>query len=92
MKNILVITLIGIFFSVNAQAADVMKVKEKSTIEKAIKNIKKNKATKAKKVEEKSTLGKWISGEKKITESIPNPLKGLKNIQKALTPDLKPLK
>jgi hypothetical protein len=89
MKNILVIALISIFFTVNAQAAEVKKVKEKSTIEKAIKDFKKNKV---KKVKEKSTLGKWISGEKKITESIPNPLKGLKNIQKALTPDLKPLK
>ena len=89
MKNILVIALISIFFTVNAQAAEVKKVKVKSTIEKAIKDFKKNKV---KKVKEKSTLGKWISGEKKITESIPNPLKGLKNIQKALTPDLKPLK
>ena len=107
MKKIIVFTLLSIFISANLQAAEkkestVEKVlkdmknkksvtkKEKSTLGKAFEDIKIQ--NKVKKGKEKSTLEKWISGEKKITESAPNPITGFKKIKKALTPDIKPIK
>ena len=107
MKIIIIFTLISFFLIANGVTAKkkestIEKVykdiknkksvakKEKSTLGKALEDIKIQ--NKVKKVKEKSTLEKWISGEKKITESAPNPITGFKKIKKALTPDIKPIK
>ena len=107
MQKIIIFTLISFFLIANVVTAEkkestIEKVykdiknkksvtkKEKSTLGKALEDIKNQK--KVKKVKEKSTVEKWISGEKKITASLPNPVNGFQKIKKALTPDIKPIK
>ena len=65
MKNIIILILITIFFNLAAQSAE----QKKSTLEKFVKEKLDNSK---KKKRNKSTLEKWISGEKKIKDSLPN--------------------
>tara|TARA_B110000285_G_C14949448_1_gene526017 strand:+ start:453 stop:737 length:285 start_codon:yes stop_codon:yes gene_type:complete len=88
MKNIIILILITIFFNLAAQSAEqkkstlekfvkekldkskkIEKNKKKSTLEKFVKEKLDNSK---KKKRNKSTLEKWISGEKKIKDSLPN--------------------
>ena len=90
MKKTIIVTLISFFFSVSLYAAE-----KKSTTEKSkgqanmlIEKIKKQNVIK---LNTKSKLTDWITGKKKFSDSVPNPINGLKGIKKAVTPD-NPLK
>ena len=100
MKKIILLTLIASFLNVNAYAVEEKKCNElegfkkmgKSSIEYVNCLSAKVKSSSKFKLNTKSTLTDWITGKKKISDSTPNPITGLKNIGKALKPDMKPLK
>jgi hypothetical protein len=84
MKKTIIVTLISFFFSVSLYAAE----KKNDTTEKSrgqdtlIEKLKKNPI----KLNKKSKLTDWITGKKKFSDSVPNPINGLKSIKKAVTP------
>jgi hypothetical protein len=90
MKKTIIVTLISFFFSASLYATE----KKISTTEKSKEQvntlIEKIKGQDIK-LNTKSKLTDWITGKKKFSDSVPNPINGLKNIKKAVTPD-NPLK
>ena len=98
MKKILLFVLIAGFLNVSLQAVEKKKCSELEGFKKIGKgsteyvkcladNIKiKNEDGKF--FNTKSTLTDWITGKKKISDSTPNPVTGLKNLGKALKPDM----
>ena len=94
MKKITLITLISIFFSFNTYAIAEVKCKDLPGFKKVGKNSGEyieclaNKIKKSKfKLNTQSTLTDWVTGKKKISNSVGNPITGLKNLGKALKPD-----
>ena len=97
MKKIILLCVIGIFLSMNAnaKAAEEKKCSEIEGSKKLGKNSGEYMKCLGKTVRKKtklktdSKLTRWITGKDKITDSIPNPYTRLKNIGKAIKPDLK---
>jgi|MDTF01.1.fsa_nt_gb hypothetical protein len=98
MKKIIITTLISFFFSVIAHASeDEKKCRELDGFKKIGKGsaeflkclAKRGKKTDLFKFNTESRLTDIITGKKKL--ELPNPVKGIKNIKKAVTPD-NPLK
>ena len=92
MKKTIIVTLISFFFSTSLYATE----KKISTTEKSKEKVntlieKVKGDQKVIKLNTKSKLTDWITGKKKFSDSVPNPINGLKNIKKAFTPD-NPLK
>jgi len=91
MKKTIIVTLISFFFSVSLYAAEKKNgatEKSKGQANMLIEKIKKQNVIK---LNTKSKLTDWITGKKKFSDSVPNPINGLKGIKKAVTPD-NPLK
>ena len=85
MKKTIIVTLISFFFSASLYATE----KKISTTEKSKEQvntlIEKIKGQDIK-LNTKSKLTDWITGKKKFSDSVPNPINGLKSIKKAVTP------